>query len=83
MVSTTFSASGTVTVDATAIDAATLKASKVPVLTVPSSFNTSSAAWVVSNGSVNNTRAKWFDDDGGTTKTLYLTKPTGLMVFIK
>ncbi len=84
-VSTTFSVSGTgdktITVDASDITKDKLGAGNVAVLTVPSSFNTSSVTWNVSGEQIAGTRAKWRTD--GTTKTLYLCKPTGLMVIFR
>ena len=75
-VSTTFSASGTITVDASGITKG-----NVAVLTVPSSFSTSSVTWNVSGEQIAGTRAKWRTD--GTTQTLYLCKPIGLMVIFR
>ena len=86
MVSGTFSASGTITVDASEIDAQTLKAAGetgIPVLTVPATFNPSSVEWNVENSVVNGVRAKWRTDEGGTTKTLYIARSSGLMVIIR
>ena len=80
-VSTTFSASGTITVDASGITKEQLDAGNVAVLTVPSSFNTSSVTWNVSGEQIAGTRAKWRTD--GTTQTLYLCKPIGLMVIFR
>lgn len=80
-VSTTFSASGTITADASGITKEQLDAGNVAVLTVPSSFNTSSVKWNVSGEQIAGTRAKWRTD--GTTQTLYLCKPIGLMVIFR
>jgi len=80
-VTTAFSASGTITVDASGITKEQLDAGNVAVLTVPSSFNTSSVTWNVSGEQIVGTRTKWRTD--GTTKTLYLCKPTGLMVIFR
>ena len=74
----TFSASGTVTIDASAISAATLREGNVAVLTVPSAFDTTSATWAVRGGQIAGTRAKWVT--GETTKTLYLARSTGLIL---
>ena len=83
-VSTTFSVSGTgdktITVDASAIDAETLKAAietGIPVLTVPAAFDPSGVKWDVTGAAVANTRAKW----SGNTLRLY--PPTGLMVIFR
>ena len=84
-VSTTFAASGTITVDASEIDAQTLKAAGetgIDVLTVPAAFNHSGATWNVTGEQVAGTRAKWRTDEGGATKTLYIAKSTGLTVII-
>jgi hypothetical protein len=82
-VSTAFSASGTITVDASGITKEQLAAGNVAVLTVPSSFNTSSVTWKVSGEQIAGTCAKWRTDAGGTTKTLYVAKPSGLRVIIR
>ena len=86
VVSTEFSASGTITVDASAISAAALREAGetgVAVLTVPAAFNPLNAKWDVSGEQVPDTRRKWRTDVGGTTKTLYVAKPSGLMVIIR
>ncbi len=80
IVSTTFSASGAVTIDASEIAAETLRAGDVAVLTVPAAFNPSGATWTVAGANILGTRAKWRTDEGGATKTLYVGKPIGLMV---
>ena len=81
-VSTTFSATGTITVDASEITKAQLDEGDVAVLTVPAAFNHSGATWDVSGEQVAGTRAKWRTDAGGATKTLYVAKSTGLTVII-
>ncbi len=86
VVSGTFSASGTITVDASEIDAQTLKAAGetgIPVLTVPATFNPSSVERNVANSVVNGVCAKWRIDEGGNTKTLYIARSSGLMVIIR
>jgi hypothetical protein len=86
VVSTAFSASSTIMVDASVISAAALREAGetgVAVLTVPAESNPSDTKWVVSGAQVPDTRAKWRDDEGGTTKTLYVAKPSGLMVIIR
>lgn len=82
VVSTTFSASGTITVDASEITKAQLDAGDVAVLTVPAAFNPSGITWNVSGAPVADARTKWRTDEGGSTKTLYVGRPTGLMVVI-
>ena len=80
----TFSASGTVTIDASAITAQQLKDSadgRIAVLTVPSDANTSGADWKVSNEPIRDTRVKWVTN--GDTKTLYLAKPNGLILVVR
>ena len=83
-VSTTFSASGKVYIDASDITREQLNAAteeRIPVLTVPSV--PSGVTWDVDGKlPVEGCRAKWFDDEGG-TKTLYLCKPTGLMIIFR
>ena len=86
VVSTEFSASGTITVDALEIDAQTLKAAGetgIPVLTVPATFNPSFVERNVVNSVVNGVRAKWRTDEGGNTKTLYIARSSGLVVIIR
>ena len=84
VVSTTFAVSGdgdkTIKVDASGITKEQLDAGDVPVLTVPFSFDTSSVTWNVTGAAILNATAKWRTDAGGTTKTLYVGKPTGLTV---
>ena len=84
-VSTTFNASGAITIDASEITADDLKNAtdgRIPVLTVPSSFNTGSATWSLycpnANGSL-----RWVTNDGGSTKTLYLSQLKGLVFIIQ
>ena len=84
-VSTTFSATGTITVDASEIDAQDLKdagETGIDVLTVPVAFNPSGVTWNVAGAAIAGTRAKWRTDEGGTTKTLYIARPTGTMMII-
>lgn len=86
VVSGTFSASGTITVDASEIDAQTLKAAGetgIPVLTVPKDQVPSGVFGPVSSPPIAGTRAKWRTDADRPTKTLYLCKPTGLMVIFR
>ena len=80
-VTTTFSASGTITIDVSDISREQLNAAGtgIPVLTVPSSSDTTSAAWSVSGARA---RCRWVDDAGGTTKTLFLMRPPGMVVFV-
>ena len=81
-VTTTFAVSGTgdktITIDASAIDAETLKAAKetgIPVLTVPAV--PSGVTWSVTGAAVGGTRAKWSEN------TLRLYPPIGLMVIFQ
>lgn len=84
IVSTTFAASGTIAIDASEITAEELRlAERIPVLTVPMSSDTSTATWTVSNTPMTGARARWINDDGGTTKTLYLCKSVGLIILVK
>ena len=82
-VSTTFAASGVITVDASEITAETLHSGDVAVLTVPAAFIPSGATWPVSSEQVAGTRAKWRTDAGGETKTLYLARSSGLMITLR
>ena len=82
-VTTEFSASGTITIDASEISESALEVGNIPVLTVPYEYDTSSAAWVVSNAPIAYVRAKWIGD-GETSKTLYLANyHPGLMLFVR
>ena len=83
-VSTEFKATGTNTVDASAITKEQLKASEtgIAVLTVPLDANTAGNTWNVSGLAVR-ARATWVPDEGGKTKTLRLFRSTGLMVIIR
>ena len=82
-VTTEFSASGTITIDASEISESALKAGNILVLTVPYAYDTSSAAWVVSNPPIAGARAKWIGD-GETSKTLYLANyHPGLMLLVR
>ena len=79
-VSTTFTATGAYTIDASEITKEQLDAAeeqRIPVLTVPTAQV--GGTWSVSNPPC---RAKWVDNGGGTS-TLYLTKPTGLMIIFR
>ena len=85
-VTTTFSASGTITIDASEITKEDLKAAenqRIPVLTVPDGFDHTSAKWVVANSTIPNVRAKWEIDEGGKTKTLYLCRSSGTMIIVR
>jgi hypothetical protein len=83
-VSTEFKATGTNTVDASAITKEQLKASEmgIAVLTVPLDADTAGNTWNVSGLAVR-ARATWVPDEGGKTKTLRLFRSTGLMVIIR
>ena len=81
-VTTAFSASGTITVDVSEITKEQLDAGNVAVLTVPSSFNTSSVTWKVSGEQIAGTRAKWRANEDG-TKTLYIARSNAFRVIIR
>ena len=71
-----FSASGTITLDASAITNDQLDAAenqRIPVLTVPTAQVPANVAWAVSHTPVPDARAKWVDNGDG-TKTLCLAK---------
>ena len=85
-VSTSFAASGTIDIDASGIDAQDLKdagETGIDVLTVPVAFNPSGVTWNVAGEAIAGTRAKWRTDEGSSTKTLYIARPTGLMVIFR
>ena len=82
-VSTTFTATGAYTIDASEITKEQLDAAenqRIGVLTVPTAQVGGTRS--VSKPPVDGCRAKWVDNGGGTS-TLYLAKPTGLMVIIR
>ena len=83
VVSGTFTATGEYTVDASDITKAQLNAAegqRVPVMTVPTADK--GGVWSVANPLVPGCRAKWLDNGDGTS-TLYVAKPTGLMVVFR
>ena len=53
------------------------------MLTVPLAFDPSGVTWNVTGAAIAGTRAKWRTDEGGTTKTLYIAQPIGLMVIFR
>ena len=86
IVNNEFSASGTITIDASAIDKDMLSSASnqsIPVLTVGNSvdFNPMSAKWDVSNNTVSNLDCKWVTEESG--KTLYLYLSRGLTFIIR
>ena len=86
VVSTTFFASGTIYVDASAITKEALKNAaneRIPVLTVPDSFDEKGVNWVAANSTIPNVRVKWEIDEGGKTKTLYLCRSSGTMIIVR
>ena len=78
-----FTAPGTVTIDASDIAKAQLEDAadeRIPVLTVPTSAK--GGTWTVANPPVDGCRAKWVDN-GNNTSTLYIAKPTGLILVFR
>lgn len=82
VVSETFSASGTITVDASEIDAETLQKGDVAVLTVPADQVPPNVEWPP-DSPIKNVRTKWMLDGDGKTKTLYFGKVIGLKLIIR
>ena len=83
-VSTAFSASGTIYIDASDITKAQLDAGDVPVLTVPDTFNHSGVTWNITGAAIPNATTKWkTDPNDSSRKTLYIAQPTGLVVFFR
>ena len=83
-VTTAFSASGTVTIDASDVTAQQLKDAtdgRIAVLTAPGDAATLNAlaTWRVLSEPISGSRAKWISN-GDSTSTLYLSRPTGLMI---
>lgn len=86
VVSTEFSASGTIYVNVSAITKEDLKNAtneRIPVLTVPVSFNKKGVNWVAANSTIPNVRVKWGIDEGGKTKTLFLCRSSGTMIIVR
>lgn len=86
VVSGGFAASGTINIDASDITSQQLTGATedgIPVLTVPVGASTDSVTWKVTDASATNARRRWVDDAGGTTKTLRLVKPTGLILIFR
>ena len=82
-VSTTFSAPGSVTIDASEITREQLKAAddqRIPVLTVPTSQK--DGTWTVATPPLADVRAKWVNN-GDDTSTLYLCKSQGTIFIIR
>lgn len=83
VVSSKFAVSGTVTINASEITKADLEEAenqRIGVLTVPTANK--GDKWAISGAPVEDCRAKWVDN-GDETSTLYLTKPTGLMIIFR
>ena len=83
VVSTTFSASGTYTIDASEITKGQFVAAenqRIAVLTVPTAEVDGS--WAVTNSPLADVRAKWVDN-GDDTSTLYLCKSPGTIFIIR
>ena len=82
-VSSTFSASGTITIDASEIMKDQLKVAGktgIPVLTVPAV--PSDAKWNVTGVKVDSVRAKWRVNEDG-TKTLYIVRRDGFRIIVR
>ena len=85
MVSSTFSASGTITVDASAITKEQFKdAGKegISILTVPTSFNHKDVFWDVDGKRVDRVCEKWRVNEDG-TKTLYIVRRDGFRIIVR
>ena len=83
VVSTTFTAIGSYSIDALAITKAQLKEAadeRIPVLTVPTAQK--GGAWTVANPPVDGCRAKWINNEDGTS-TLYLCRSSGTMIIVR
>ena len=83
VVSTTFTATGSYTIDASAITKEQLKeaaAERIPVLTVPTAQK--GGTWTVANPPVDGCRAKWINNEDGTS-TLYLCRSSGTMIIVR
>ena len=83
VVSTMFTATGSYTIDASAITKAQLKEAadgRIPVLTVPTANK--GGAWTVVNPPVDGCRAKWIDNEDGSS-TLYLCRSSGTMIIVR
>ena len=83
VVSTTFTAIGSYTIEASAITKEQLKeaaAERIPVLTVPTAQK--GGTWTVANPPVDGCCAKWIDNEDGTS-TLYICRSSGTMIIVR
>ena len=83
---TTFSASGMVYIDASAITKEQLDEAideRIAVLSVPVSFQHDGVNWQVANPGVSRLSIRWVTDKGGTTKTLYLCRSSGTKIIVR
>ena len=83
VVSSTFSASGIVYIDASAITKEQLKEAadeRIPILTVPTANK--GGTWHVVNPPVAGVREKWIDNENDTS-TLYLCRSSGMMIIVR
>ena len=79
-VSAEFSASGTITVDASVITAADLRTApdgRIPVLSVPDSFDPTGTKWRVYSPGTSTRRLRW--EDG----TLYLSRASSMIFYLR
>ena len=84
-VSTKFAASGTITVDASAVTKEQFKdAGKegISVLTVPADYTYTGVNWNVDGARVDRVRSKWRVNEDG-TKTLYIARSEGFKVIVR
>ena len=83
VVSSTFSASGIVYIDASAITKEQLKEAadeRIPILTVPTANK--GGTWHVVNSPVAGVREKWIDNENDTS-TLCLCRSSGMMIIVR
>lgn len=81
-----FVASGTVTIDASEITKEHLDEAadeRIPVLTVPVSFQHLGVNWQVADSNISGLRTRWVTDEGGETKTLYICRSSGTRIIIR
>ena len=84
MVSGRFSASGTITVDASGISASNLRKATdgmLPVLTVPTAQVPADVSWVLANDPLFHSKLLW-QENGNVTSTLYLRKTAAGLILI-
>ena len=86
-VSSSFIAEGAVAIDASQITREQFKEDedgRIPVLTIPAaSYNDTFKAWQISGEGSSVLRLRWDADEGGATRTLYLSRSGGTRIVVR